>query len=370
MSGIDPDNSKNIVECYVHAICSWTADGGLNWTRIDPGVSDPRFDAPLQMDPLDAKHYLTGGRQVVERPWGYQPPPCTNTLDPTCTIFSSTTPDWFQVYDLGTSDHPGDASQPNASTGPNSDNSASAVDLRGANAYVGFCGLCDVELEGIPFTNGIATNVGGSAPPKATTTNGWHIAAANGLPKRYITSVRMDPSNVNTIYVTLGGYQRVWVPPGAFGEAVDPRGGHVFKSTDHGEHFTDVSGNLPNTPALWSVIHNGQLVIATDIGVFQSTNTAGGGYSVLGSLPAAPVDTLRIAPGNPDLMIAALWGRGVWAYCFTGSVCPSNIAVGNGPLPNTANARTIATWLWLAALAALAMAVTSAWRFNRRARLA
>lgn len=369
MSGIDPNNSKNIVECYVHAICSWTSDGGLNWTRIDPGVSDPRFDAPLQMDPLDAKHYLTGGRQVMERPWGYQSPPCTNTLDPTCTIFSSTTPDWFQVYDLGTSDHPGDASQPDTSTGPNSDNSASAIDLHGANAYVGFCGLCDVELEGIPFSNGIATNVGGSAPPKATTTDGWHIAKANGLPKRFITSVRMDPNNVNTIYVTLGGYQRVWVPPGAFGETVDSRGGHVFKSTDHGENFTDVSGNLPNTPALWSVIHNGQLVVATDIGVFQSSNTGGGSYSVLGTLPATPVDTLRISPGNPDLMIAALWGRGVWAYCFSGAVCPSNIFVNQGPLPNTSGAtRGIAVGLWLAGLVALAAAGWGSWRIQRRRR--
>ncbi|MGB2940226.1 MAG: hypothetical protein WBD38_08015 [Candidatus Dormiibacterota bacterium] len=368
MSGIDPDNSQNIIECYVHAICSFTNDGGLNWTRIDPGVTDPRFDAPLQMDPKDAKHYMTGGRQVVERIYGYNSAPCVPAVpaDPQCTIFASQAKEWTPVYDLGTADHPGDSSQPDTNTGPNSDNSASAIDLNGANAYVGFCGLCDVSLEGIPFVNGIATNVGGSKPPSQTTTDGWHIAAANGLPRRYITSVRMDPTNVNTIFVTLGGYQRVWVPPGAFGEPVDARGGHVFKSTDHGEHFTDVSGNLPNTPALWSVIHNGQLIVATDIGVFQSGNTSGAAYSTLGTLPATPVDTIRIAPGNPDLMVAALWGRGVWAYCFTGAVCPSNIFTNNGPLPNTAEARSMATWLWVAGLALFALAAAAARRLYRR----
>jgi hypothetical protein len=387
MSGIDPDDSKNIIECYVHAICNFTNDGGLNWTRIDPGVANPRFNAPLQMDPTDAKHYFTGGRQIMERLYGYTSSSSvcipTTPLDPTCQ-FTTNAADWYKVYDLGTTNHPGDpnATPPDANNpgiGPGSDNSATAIDVKGANVYVGFCGLCDVALEGVPFKNGIATNVGGSQPPvkgfteggvNAPPAPGWHIATAQGLPNRYITSVRMDPNDVNTIYVTLGGYQRVWVPPGAFGEPVDPLAGHVFKSTNHGENFTDVSGNLPNTPALWTVIHNGQLVVATDIGVFQAGGTSGGAYSVLGFLPATPVDTLRIAPGNPDLMIAALWGRGVWAYCFSGSVCPSNIFTG-GPenLPNTAALRLLAPWALLAALVAFLLAGLVTARQARRQRL-
>jgi photosystem II stability/assembly factor-like uncharacterized protein len=359
MSGIDPNNSKNIMECYVHLICNVTSDGGINWSRIDPKVTNPRFDAPLQMDPKNADHYIGGGREVVEWVDGYH---------------SST---WTKVYDLGTVNHPGDATSvppdtQNPGVGPNSDNSATAVDFNGPSAYVGFCGLCDVELEGLPFKNGIATNVGGSAAAKILSGDGWHIAHANGLPNRYITSVRMDPNNLNTIYVTLGGYQRVWVEPGRFGEAVDPRGGHVFKSTDRGENFTDVSGNLPNTPALWSVLHNGQLVVATDIGVFISSDSSGGGYATLGTLPATPVDTLRISPGNPDLMIAALWGRGVWAYCFSGQTCPSDTTpkvTPAGPImPNTATGQAIASWLLVPGILAFVLAGLVA-RRRRRAML-
>ena len=155
----------------------------------------------------------------------------------------------------------------------------SATGLRGANAYVGFCGYCDVVTGGLPFRSGLATNVGGTAPRPIGTANGWHIAPANcancgtpdnKLPQRYITSVQLDPTTRNTVYVTMGGYGRRWIPPGALGDSVSQVGtGHVFKSTDHGDHFTDISGNLPDVPANWTLVHNGQLVVATDLGVFD-----------------------------------------------------------------------------------------------------
>ena len=393
MSGIDPDNSQNILECYVYAICDVTHDGGIHWTRIDAKITQPRFDAPVQMDPLDAKHYLTGGREVKERIDGYSAspdciPPPSHPEDPFCLNYNDA--DWRQIWNLGTSKQPGQA---NAVSSPgDGNNSSSAVDVSGANMYVGFCAQCDTFLEGVPFTNGIATNVGGAADPVKGSTSfynssayevSWHLAAMNcsnckntdnspmnRLPQRYISSIRMDPNDVNTIYVTLGGYHRVWVPPLAFGESNPYVGqGHVFKSTDHGENFTDVSADLPNTPALWSVIHNGQLVVSTDIGVFISSNTDGGPYSVLGSqLPAAPVNTVRVSPGNPDLLIAATWGRGVYSYCFAGATCPADTIVPPTPLPNTARAGFLAAWLLLPL--AIGLAVVSLTRRRRRLDLA
>ena len=53
--------------------------------------------------------------------------------------------------------------------------------------------------------------------------------------------------------MTLGGYGRRWIPPGSFGEDTSNVGvGHVFVSHDHGEHFTNISGNLPDIPANWT----------------------------------------------------------------------------------------------------------------------
>ena len=99
---------------------------------------------------------------------------------------------------------------------------------------------------------------------------------AQGLPKRYITSVQIDPSDVRTVYVTLGGYSRRWLPPGVLGEDADLGGGNVYKSTDAGETFRDISGNLPDIPANWTLVRNGQLIVATNLGVFVSSDTDGG----------------------------------------------------------------------------------------------
>jgi hypothetical protein len=185
-------------------------------------------------------------------------------------------------------------------------------------AYVGYCGYCDTITQGTPFGNGIATNVGGDKPGAPGSSDGWHIASAEGLPSRYITSVRIDPRDPRTVYVTLAGYGRRWAFPGAVGEDTSAVGtGHVFMSTDAGEHFTDISGDLPDVPANWSVLHNGRLTVGTDIGVFVSCNDTGGTYSVLGNgLPTAPISTMSFKPDDPDLLVAATYGRGIYTYRY------------------------------------------------------
>ena len=194
----------------------------------------------------------------------------------------------------------------------------SANDLRGDNAYVAYCGPCSVFSYG-KFFSGIATNMGGAAPAKFVQSDGWHIAAAAGLPERYITSVRIDPSDATgkTVYVTLGGYSSHWIPPGSYGEDTSQVGtGHVFVSHDAGETFTDVSGDLPDAPANWVLRHGSQLVVATDVGVFSSSAVTGGTYSVLGNLPTMPVVHLSQDPANANRIIAATYARGIWAYTF------------------------------------------------------
>ncbi|MDX6687357.1 MAG: hypothetical protein QOF86_3485, partial [Baekduia sp.] len=206
-------------------------------------------------------------------------------------------------------------------------------------AYVGFCGFCDTITQGTPFANGIATNVGGDKPGAAGSPDGWHIAAAAGLPSRYITSVQIDPADPRTVYVTLAGYGRRWAFPGAVGEDAGRIGtGHVFKSTDAGATFTDISGDLPDVPANWTVVHDGQLVVGTDIGAFISGNRAGGSYSVLGTgLPTTPIATMRLKPGDQDLMVVATYGRGVYTYRFPARVPGSGAGGDAGGAPAAAS---------------------------------
>jgi hypothetical protein len=188
------------------------------------------------------------------------------------------------------------------------------------NAYVAFCGTCDA-LNARPFDNGIATNVGGSKPPSVESTDGWHRATALGLPKRFITSIASDPANPKTVYVTLAGYSRRWLVVGAMGEQPDPGKGHVFKSTDAGETFRDISANLPDGPAESTVLYNGSLIVGTDTGVYISGGTDGQKYALLGvGLPNVPVFSIAFKPkataGERDTLYVATHGRGIYTYQF------------------------------------------------------
>jgi photosystem II stability/assembly factor-like uncharacterized protein len=309
-TAVDPDNSNIAYEEYTAGAISVTKDGGKNWMSMDPQLTSPQFSNPFIMDPTDANHLITAGRDVEETTAG---PDTVTCADPSCSLINT---NWTKVYDLGTQKHPGDSSASSASDDP--DNQMSAIDLNGDNAYIGYCGFCDVITQGRPFANGIATNVGGSQAPKRLTGQGWHIAAAHGLPSRYISSIRMDPANPRTVYVTVGGYGRKWAPPGAVKDDTSKVGtGHVFKSTDAGENFTDITGNLPDTPANWVILRGGQLIVGTDIGVFASSDTNGSSWGVLGSgLPNVPITHLELKPGDPNTMVAATYGRGVYLYHF------------------------------------------------------
>lgn len=322
---INPNHSKQIWEEYTYGAPSLTIDGGNSWYGITPGdcgsPTTALFSAPIEQDPTTPGHILVGCTQIQEATHAFADP-CATPDGGNANNCSTANDPFTTVYDLSKLPSPNGAP-----------NIPSALAVRGAHEYVGYCGYCDPATQAIPFANGIATNVGGSKPPKVGTSNGWHRAAAfcsdcgtaNGrLPERYITSIQEDPKNPDTVYVTLGGYERRWIPPGSFGENVSNVGvGHVFVSHDHGQHFTNITGNLPDISANWTAIHNGKLIVATDLGVFIQTSArltrrhGGPVYAVLGrGLPAVPVFTIRVDPGNANKFLISTYGRSDWTYTF------------------------------------------------------
>ena len=310
-TGIDPDNSNRIVEEYANGAVSGSTDGGKTWQSYSPGLTSPQFATPLQVDPTNPDHLLIAGREIVETQYPYAghcypDPSIPWTL---CQLIDN----WTTVFDLGSTSVTLDAG---VATVGAVNRSTTADDLRGDYAYAGFCGPCSVRGTGT-FGNGIATNVGGSAPAQFLSEDGWHFASAKGLPNRWITSIRIDPSDPTgkTVYVTLGGFSSHWIPPGALGDTVANVGtGHVFVSRDAAETFTDVSGTLPDAPADWVLPFKGTLVVGTDVGVFQSTDVTGGTYSLMGNLPVMPVVHLALDPANQNRIIAATYGRGAYSY--------------------------------------------------------
>lgn len=68
----------------------------------------------------------------------------------------------------------------------------------------------------------------------------------------------------------------------------------------------------------WSVVHDGDLIVGTDLGVYAVRDVSRLGhvrnlsYAVVGSgLPNVPVFTVRVSPRSPNELVAATMGRGV-----------------------------------------------------------
>ncbi|MEQ1438422.1 hypothetical protein AAG565_03575 [Fontimonas sp. SYSU GA230001] len=289
-TAVDPDNSDIAYYQTPGLALVRTTDGGKSNDYIDDfDVGSAHFLSPFRMDPRDANHLVAAGTKVAE------------TLD------ASTGANWTTVFDLGTNEATGGTFQ-----------SRGALEVEGDAVYVGACAPCNITASGAQFQNRLATNVGGSKPPKKGTSDGWHVASANGLPNRYIYDIEADPTDPRTVYVVLGGYSTArWLPDGQYLDSNPNRGsGRVFKSTDAGETFVDISGDLPDVITTAIVKRGEQLIVGTDIGVFISSDLQGSAWAPLGDLPSVPVNQLVLKPGDDRKLFAATFGRGVQVYDF------------------------------------------------------
>ena len=124
------------------------------------------------------------------------------------------------------------------------------------------------------------------------------------LPDRYGTAVAVHPSDPNTAYVTFSG----------FSDATPSTPGHVFRTTDGGASWTNVSANLPNTPVTAVAINPTvptEVYVGTDVGVFVSSNAGGSWAKMSAGLPNAGVLSLAVNP-TTNVLAAATYGRSVW----------------------------------------------------------
>lgn len=96
--------------------------------------------------------------------------------------------------------------------------------------------------------------------------------------------------------------------------------GHVFRTTDGGRTFQDVSGALPDVPVNSLLVDPDsvgaasprRLFAGTDIGVFRITLDGAGGWEPFGvGLPPLVVSRLAYNAATRQLL-AATYGRGVW----------------------------------------------------------
>jgi len=166
--------------------------------------------------------------------------------------------------------------------------------------------------------------------------SGWTDVSA-GLPQRWITSVRCDPFDRQTAYVTVSGFR--W----------DEDMSHVYRTRNLGTDWEAIDGNLPDAPVneiLPDPEFAGRYYVATDLGVFQSLNE-GQDWTMLGfGLPNVVVNTLAYEPSTRTLL-AGTYGRSIFAYPLPEEISAVGkpvLAVGAGellaPWPNPSSGGT------------------------------
>lgn len=136
-----------------------------------------------------------------------------------------------------------------------------------------------------------------------TTNSGKEWKDVTGkLPLRYVTDVLTDKRDPSIAYVTLSGFNKNEDNP------------HIFRTTDFGTDWKDISGNLPDVPINSVIIDYDQdsvLYVGGDAGVFYTTNL-GRDWFVLGEgLPNSPVFDLNYHQPSKKLF-AATHGRSMF----------------------------------------------------------
>jgi len=157
-----------------------------------------------------------------------------------------------------------------------------------------------------------------------------------GLPVRYIKRVTADPFDDAVAYCAISGYNQ------------DDYAPHVFRTTNHGASWTDVTGNLPNAPVN-DVIVDPQdpatLYAGTDVGVYV-TSDLGGQWAKLGlGLPLSVVVDLELHDATRTL-VAGTHGRSAFTLDLSGPVDAPAVAAAattlelSAPTPNPSRAGT------------------------------
>ena len=129
----------------------------------------------------------------------------------------------------------------------------------------------------------------------------WQDIRSGALPERWVSRIVASKNDFGTVYVCQTGRRD------------DDAAVYLWRSTDFGDSWEDISANIPAGPV--NVIredpkNDSILYVGTDVGVYVSKDK-GGNWDILGDLPCTYVHDLAIHP-RENLVIIATHGRGMF----------------------------------------------------------
>jgi len=139
---------------------------------------------------------------------------------------------------------------------------------------------------------------------KTSTWNFTNVTAPN-LPDRYVTGIKSSPNTNSNVYVCYSGY------------TLNDNNSYLFKTSDLGQTWTDISGDLPNTTINDILIVPGQndnyIFAALDGGVYFTEN-GGVNWNYVGTgLPFVTANELKIDFTHSKL-ICGTYSRSMFSY--------------------------------------------------------
>lgn len=257
---------------YVNLCIQKSVNQGNNWGRIMEGIptkGNNQFDgtsdrcafiAPIVMDPSDPKILVAGTYKIYRTTNG-------GVL-------------WSQI----SNDLTGDGS---GSTGAY----ISAIAIAKTSSQTIYVGTSGSSTS--PASIWVTTNIGSS----------WTNITKTILPDRYIKAIAIDPGNRDRVFVGYSGYN--------FNTPTTP--GHIFRSSNRGTSWQDISGDLPDIPVNIIIINpssTNHIIIGTDMGVYETNN--GGINWIQQNSGMANVSIADIDLNDYGYLFAATHGRGMF----------------------------------------------------------
>ncbi|HEV2290151.1 MAG TPA: hypothetical protein VGR81_14505 [Candidatus Acidoferrales bacterium] len=132
--------------------------------------------------------------------------------------------------------------------------------------------------------------------------------STTSMPQRYVTAITASPMSSTTAFVGYSGFSSCFGCDGL---------GHLYVTTNGGQSWTNISGNnLPDTPVNDIVVDpndltNSTLYIATDVGVFITTDGGINWAELAPGLPQVECTSLKLNETARVLQVGT-HGRGVW----------------------------------------------------------